>query len=114
VIKPPERLAEHGRAVWDGLLAEYPDLHDDPAALVLLSQLVVLVDRAEALAQQLAIDGELVRGPEGTKPHPCLLAELRTRSLITRLVKQIGVTDEVILPVGRHRSNGPWKARHAD
>jgi hypothetical protein len=108
-IKPPERLGAAGQALWDAIVHEF-DLADDPVGLTLLGQAACALDRAEELAAIVAAAGAF-DAAEG-KLHPAFVGELRCRTLLARCLRELGVTQESIMPVGVHRSNRPGKGRH--
>jgi hypothetical protein len=57
-------------------------------------------DRADELAAIIDQDGARIVTKTGIKDHPCLKHELAARAFICRTLQRLGITDEVIKPVG--------------
>jgi hypothetical protein len=111
IIKPPERLGEPGRILWHELQADYHIT--DAAGLTVLGQACAAFARAESLARRIDADGEVLESPSGPKPHPAIAGELQARALVCRLLKQLGLTLEPLMPVGKHRGR-PQSMLNAD
>jgi hypothetical protein len=90
--QPPRTLGEHGRSLWDRVMAEYRV--DDVAGIEFLTLACQAIDRAEALAARIAEDGEIVRTPNGIKCHPAIKEELACRSFIVRTLQKLGLNYE--------------------
>jgi hypothetical protein len=111
VIKPPERLGEFGRMLWHELQSDYHIT--DAAGLTVLAQACAAFERAEGLARRIDVDGEVINSPSGPRPHPAIAGELAARALVCRLLKQLGLTLEPLMPVGHHRGR-PRSMLNAD
>jgi hypothetical protein len=74
------------------------DMRDAAGTALLLSSCVAL-DRAEQLAERVAADGLVIRGPNGIRTHPCGREELSARALSARLLAKLGLNFE---PVRAH------------
>jgi hypothetical protein len=99
-LTPPRTLNRHGRALWDRIQAEYRV--DDCAGVEMLTQACQALDRAEALADQIASDGEVIRGRNGMlREHPCLKAELANRAFVVRTLTKLGLNYEPVKAKGR-------------
>jgi hypothetical protein len=90
--QPSRSLGEHGRSLWDRVTAEY-DV-SDAAGIELLTQACQAADRAEALAECVAVDGEVVRTRNGIKAHPAIKEELACRGLVIRTLMRLGLSYE--------------------
>jgi hypothetical protein len=90
--EPPRPLGDHGRKLWDRVLVEY--IIDDVAGIELLAQACQATDRAEALAEHIAEDGEIVRTATGIKAHPAIREELSCRGFIVRTLQKLGLNYE--------------------
>jgi hypothetical protein len=62
------------------------------------------LDRAEALAERVKVDGLVIRGPNGLKSHPCIREELAARALSARLLMRLGLNYE---PLREHNGRPP-------
>jgi hypothetical protein len=91
-LQPSRPLGEHGRRLWDRVLAEY--IVDDVAGVELLSQACAALDRAEALAAHVEADGAIVRTPAGIKAHPGIREELAARGFVVRTLQKLGLNYE--------------------
>jgi hypothetical protein len=99
--RPPRQLGQHGMALWKAVTSEYAV--DDTGGRELLCQACQAADRVEALAAQISRDGEVIRGRGGIpRAHPGLKDEVALRSLIARLIRDLGLNYEAVRPtVGR-------------
>jgi hypothetical protein len=95
----PRNLGEHGSALWLTVMAEY-DLQDT-GGREMLRQACAALDRAEACAEHIRQDGEVVRTKSGPKDHPALKHELANRSFVVRTLHRLGLDVEPVRPVGR-------------
>src|SRR5262249_17959867 len=95
---PPRKLGEAGGSLWNRVQSEY--LIQDVGGVELLLQACLAADRAEELAAIIDTDGARIMSKSGPKDHPCLKHELAARSFIVRTLQRLGITDEVIKPVG--------------
>ena len=99
-ICPPRPLGEHGRALWNRIQAEFGIA--DSGGIELLAQACAALDRAEALAELIAREGEIVHGRAGPRVHPAFRFELSARAFVCRSLERLGVTLEPVRPgVGR-------------
>ena len=67
----------------------------------MLCQARQALDRAEALREQIEIDGDVIRSKCMLKDHPGLKHELANRSFVVRTLHRLGLDVEAIKPVGR-------------
>lgn|SRR5215813_7900808 len=96
---PPRKLGEAGESLWFRVQNEYRIT--DVGGVELLMQACLAADRAEALRLIIDADGERIVAKGGIiKDHPCLKHELAARSFIVRTLQRLGITDEVVKPVG--------------
>jgi hypothetical protein len=95
---PPRKLGAAGESLWFRVQSEYRI--DDIGGVELLMQICLAQDRAEDLAAIIDADGARVMTKAGPKAHPCLRDELAARAFICRQLQRLGITDEVIKPVG--------------
>jgi hypothetical protein len=80
----------------------------DVDEIELLMQCCLAADRAEALAARINEYGQVIQTKQGLKAHPCLKDEIAARSFICRTLQRLGITDELIKPVGRPPGAGGW------
>ena len=79
-IKPPRKLGKHGTTLWHAIQNEYSIT--DRGGIEVLAQICAMADRAEALAECVARDGETIRTKTGLRAHPALREELGARAFI--------------------------------
>lgn len=103
---PPRKLGSAGESLWNRVQNEYRI--EDVGGVELLMQACLAADRAEALALVIDADGERIMTKSGPKDHPCLKHELAARSFIVRTLQRLGITDEVIKPVGHPTRPTSW------
>jgi hypothetical protein len=103
-ITPPRQLGPHGMNLWSGVLAEF-DVRDR-AGLELLAQAAACLERAESLAEQIAIDGVVVRGRNGMRSHPAIKDETACRTACVRILEKLGVTQESLRPTAGRPPGG--------
>jgi hypothetical protein len=106
VPDPPRKLGEAGNSLWNRVQSEY--LIQDVGGVELLMQACLAADRAEELAAIIDSDGARIMTKSGPKDHPCLKHELAARSFIVRTLQRLGITDEVIKPVGHPTRPTSW------
>jgi hypothetical protein len=59
------------------------------------------------LAEQIAADGEIVRGRTGPKAHPAINAKIAARSFVVRTLTRLGLNFEPVkASVGRPPNRG--------
>src|SRR5688572_12838405 len=97
--QPPPNLGEHGSLLWQRVTSEY-DLQDT-GGREMLRQACSALDRAEACAEHIRTDGEVVRTKAGPKDHPALKHELANRAFVVRMLGRLGLDVEAVKPVGR-------------
>jgi len=95
---PPRKLGPAGENLWNRVQNDYRI--EDVGGVELLMQACLAQDRAEELAAIIDADGARVMTKSGPKDHPCLKHELAARAFICRTLQRLGITDEVIKPVG--------------
>jgi hypothetical protein len=93
-------------SLWNGVLSEF-DIRDR-AGFELLAQAAALLDRAESLAEQIAIDGVIIRGRNGMRSHPAIRDETQCRTACVRVLEKLGVTQESLRP-GPGRPPNAWR-----
>jgi hypothetical protein len=93
-LTPPRSLGQYGRALWDRIQSEHAVT--DSGGVEMLAQACQALDRAEALADQIASDGEVIRGRKGVREHPALKAELAARSFVVRTLQRLGLNYEPV------------------
>lgn len=96
---PPRPLGRHGRALWDGITSEC--IFEDAAGRELLCAACQALDRAEDCAEQIAIDGPVIRKGGTIREHPALKHELASRAFLVRTLARLGLDSEPIRAVGR-------------
>jgi hypothetical protein len=111
-VPPPRKLGEPGLALWNSIQSEFRI--EDCGGVELLMQACLAADRAEALAARIDDDGETIHTKQGLKAHPCLKDELAARAFIVRTLQRLGITDEVIKPIGRPSRGLGWRGPNAD
>jgi hypothetical protein len=106
-IPPPQKLGKSGLSFWNQVQAEYAV--DDVGGRELLLQCCQAKDRLDRLAAQIDADGEVIRTRAGgLKAHPALREELALRGFIARTLGKLGITLEVLKPVGRPGGTYSW------
>jgi hypothetical protein len=106
-VPPPRKLGKSGLSFWNQVQAEYAI--DDVGGRELLLQCCQAKDRLERLAAQINADGEVIRTRTGgLKAHPALRDELATRGFICRTLGKLGISLEVIKPIGRAAGAYGW------
>lgn len=91
-LKPPRTLGGPGRALWDGVMAEYRV--DDVGGIALLTAACESLDLAAKLREQVERDGPVIQAPSGPKEHPALRSELANRSYAMKCLRDLGITVE--------------------
>ena len=96
----PTVLDGAGRSLWDRTLAAY-DIQD-MARRELLAQACAMLDRAEALAEEIANDGAVLHGRgDPPKAHPALKEELAARAFVVRTLRGLGLDPPEPKRIGR-------------
>jgi hypothetical protein len=96
-VEPPRELGRHGRELWNAVQREYAIT--DIGGIELLAQACAAEDRAEALADAIAVDGAVVRSRTGVpRSHPACKDELACRAFVVRTLERLGLNVEVIKP----------------
>src|SRR5215204_7170065 len=96
---PPANLAEPGQSLWRTVMGEYAIA--DSGGIEMLAQACAALDRAEACAEHIKRDGEVIRAKAGPKDHPALKHELANRAFVVRTLARLGLDVEAIKPTGR-------------
>jgi hypothetical protein len=109
---PPHTLGEHGRALWEAIMAEYRI--EDRGGIELLAQACGAADRVEALRAAIDRDGEVIHTRGGIRAHPALRDELAGRAFICRTLERLGLNVEAIKPMGRPPHHVGWRGPNAD
>ena len=104
---PPRKLGAHGFDLWSAIMREY--CVNDPAGREILAEACAALDRAEALAQRIDADGEVIVVRGTPRTHPALREELSARSFVCRSLQMLGLNLEAVKPIGR-----PSGRRNAD
>src|SRR5688572_2664719 len=97
--QPPRTLGEAGLSLWRAVTSEYGI--EDAGGIEMLAQACAALDRAEACAQHIQRDGEVIRTKAGPQDHPSLKHELANRAFVVRTLGRLGLDVEVVKPVGR-------------
>jgi hypothetical protein len=97
--EPPRTLGEPGLTLWQTIMTEY-EIADSGGREMLL-QACSALDRAEACAEHIRNDGEIVRTKTGPKDHPALKHELANRAFVVRTLARLGLDVQAIKPTGR-------------
>ena len=105
-VPPPRKLGRHGQALWDAVHAQYRI--EDIGGQELLCQACTALDRAEALAERIRADGEMIQTRNGMKCHPAVKEELSARGFIVRTIQKLGLNYEIVKPVGRPGGGIGW------
>ena len=96
---PPRKLGAHGLDLWRSIMAEYHIA--DPGGRELLAEACAGLDRAEALGERIAEDGEVIVVRGTPRTHPALRGELSARSFVCRSLQRLGLNLEAVKPIGR-------------
>jgi P27 family predicted phage terminase small subunit len=106
-IQPPRPLGRHGAEFWRRVQDEFRI--EDCAGLELLMQACSAIDRAEALAEIVAREGEVIRTRTGTiKSHPAVRDELTARQVVMRAIARLGIDVEPVKSPGRPPKAFGW------
>ena len=111
-VQPSRKLGKPGTNLWNSVQSEVRI--DDVGGVELLMQICLAADRAAELAAQINADGVAIVTRSGIRADPCLREELSTRAFIVRTLGKLGLTDEVIKPMGRPPQPLGWRGPHAD
>jgi hypothetical protein len=103
---PPRKLGPAGENLWNRVQNDYRI--EDVGGQELLMQACLAQDRADELAAIIDADGARVMTKNGPRAHPCLRDELAARAFIVRTLQRLGITDEVIKPVGHPTRPHGW------
>ena len=103
---PPRKLGPAGENLWFRVQREYAI--GDVGGVELLMQACLAADRADELAAIIDQDGARSVTKTGPRDHPCLKHELAARAFIVRTLQRLGITDEVIKPVGHPPRDLGW------
>lgn len=100
----PEGLSPDAAALWQSVTADYAL---STAERHLLSEACHALTRAQEARAALAVDGLLLKG----RPHPMLKVEHDAQGRFARLLREIGLADDVELPHPA-RIEGRYEADH--
>jgi hypothetical protein len=106
-LEPPRKLGEAGLSLWHSIQAEFAI--SDSGGAELLVQACQLSDRLATMAARIEADGVVIWGKTGPREHPLLKAEIQTRALLVRTLQRLGVTDELVRPLGRPPRSIGWE-----
>jgi hypothetical protein len=106
-VHPPRNLGHHGRKLWDQVQHEYAI--QDIGGIELLAQICEALDTLSALRKRIAADGEVIQTRSGPRAHPALRDEVALRGFICRTLQRLGITQEVIRPIGRPARGIGWR-----
>jgi hypothetical protein len=109
---PPRKLGKHGLSLWHRIQNDYAIA--DAGGVELLMQICCAADRVEQLAAVITEDGPCFMSKAGPKGHPLLREETALRGFIARSLARLGVTLEVVKPVGRPSKFSTWTPDDAD
>jgi hypothetical protein len=104
VVQPPRTLGKTGRSLWDRVTREYRIT--DAGGVEILCLAAEALDRAEALREAIARDGQFLMTRHGLKDHPGLKHETANRALVSRLLGRLGLEVEPLRGIGRPGSGG--------
>src|SRR5262245_18656053 len=104
---PPRKLGSAGEALWFRVQDEFRI--EDCGGQEILMQICLAQDRLDELASAIEADGARVLTKSGPKAHPCLKEETSLRGFVCRQLSRLGITEEVLQPVGRPPKNFGWK-----
>jgi hypothetical protein len=103
--EPPATLGVLGSNLWRQILTEN-DI-PDTARLTILEQACAMLDRAENLRRQIAVETELIETHAGgIKANPLLMCELQARALVARLIGKLKLDNEPKRGPGRPPRKG--------
>jgi|SRR6516162_742527 hypothetical protein len=106
-IFPPRKLGPHGTALWNRVQREYRI--DDCGGVELLTQACQALDRAEALAEAIARDGEVIHSRTGVpRTHPAVRDELQCRAFVVKTIEKLGINFEALKPHGGQSRASGW------
>jgi hypothetical protein len=93
---PPKGTKANGAKLWRDIVGRY-ELEEHELAL--LREMVRTVDLLDALNALVAVEGLVVAGPHGSKPHPGVVEARQARIALARL------TAALRLPAGEQDSD---------
>jgi P27 family predicted phage terminase small subunit len=102
VPKPPRGLGAEGRAEWRRVAAELGPRGRNvltAAAVGLLEDLARAADDAARFRRIWKKEGETVSGQGREFPHPMIIQEDRSRAVVHRLRRELGVTPASVVRV---------------
>jgi Phage terminase, small subunit len=98
-IAPSHTLGEAGQSLWDRIQREYAV--EDSASVEVLTQVCLAADRASELATVITRDGATIQTKDGPRQHPAAKGELAARAFVIKGLRELGLTQQSIKPVGR-------------
>jgi hypothetical protein len=108
---PPRKLGKEGLSLWNRVQSEFAVV--DVGGAELLAQCCASLDRAEALAAIIDRDGETIPTKTGLRVHPAIREETACRAFVCRTIQRLGISLEVVRPMGRPPMRG-WEGHDAD
>jgi phage terminase small subunit len=105
--QPPRPLGKVGQSLWHRVQSE-ADV-SDAVGVEFLTLACEQLDLAEALQEQIARDGTVVRLRGSVKAHPALRDLTQARALVARLLARLGLDVEPTKAVGRPPSGLGWR-----
>src|SRR5262245_40722236 len=107
VVSPPRPLGPHGTALWDRVQREYAIT--DCGGVELLAQACAALDRAQALAEAISRDGNVIYSRTGVpRTHPAVKDELACRAFVVKTLERLSLNIEAIKPPGRPPQQMGW------
>lgn len=85
VLAAPRPLGEHGAALWARIVTEFAI--EGAGTVEQLAQVCAALDRAEACAARIELDGIMVE----EKEHPLIKHELGARAFVVRTLQRLGL-----------------------
>jgi len=98
-LAPPSTLGKSGATLWRMIQSEY--CISDSGGKAILLQICSACDNLCECDTIIARDGPMIASKTGPKEHPLLKQRLALRAFICRSVQRLGLSLEVIQPVGR-------------
>lgn len=89
--KPPDDLADAGRAFWDTTMSAF-DLADHE--LTLLAEACRTMDNLADLGAVVRSEGVVHDSPQGRRAHPALVEMRQQRIVLIRLLRALGLPDD--------------------
>jgi hypothetical protein len=78
----------------------------DVAGIETLAQCCQMLDRAEAIAEEIARDGVVLRTPRGARAHSGVKEELMCRAFVVKTLEKLGLMHENVHPTAGRQPDG--------